>query len=132
MMNNNFKENYKLTLSQAKENKEYKFTGDNKHTFQSMINKYKENTSDNVMFVLTLGSVDIELTILENGTDKLDIGYVVCSRTTPTKEDDGWETYDYSDKEVLESDFDNIEETMFNELMKYAEKHNLYWSKYNG
>ncbi|HEY5587714.1 MAG TPA: hypothetical protein VIK86_02025 [Candidatus Paceibacterota bacterium] len=127
-----FKENYEITLEEAKQIEGYEFTKNievvelKKQIESNTFDMFNKN-GGNVPFVLEFKNIDIELTILDNEKSYCgyDLGYFIC-----IKNDTGWESFDYSDTKV-DLTVENVEEFMFNDLIKFAKRYNLYWSKLN-
>lgn len=131
------KENYNISLTEAKNSKEYKYTIKPKEEIEKLINSLKTNKSMNelkedVYAVLEFGNIDIELNVL-NSNGLVDIGYITCKRFLNENNEVEWETHGYTDniKTFDISDFSNLEEVMFNTLMRYADKYILKYSEPN-
>lgn len=125
----NIQENYNIPFQQAQQMNEYSFKSATQYSLSELngiISRNNGNEINDAVFILEFGNIDIELNILPLDNNYYDIGYFVCIKSA-----NGWQSDDYTDKEFNITDLDNIEEIMYNELMKYASSHNLYWSKEN-
>ncbi|HID0768151.1 TPA: hypothetical protein ACXDAZ_002681 [Clostridium botulinum] len=118
---------YNIDFEEAKEMKIYKhskYVEDIENYFKNYKNEDKEVIAD-----LEFGNIAIELNVdICDGVKSLD--YYVCSKCSEDYRSDGeW----YSDYEPLDDKMDlyNLEDNMFNCLMKYAKENNLKWSKLN-
>lgn len=131
------KEKYNLSLTEAKKSKDYKYEYKSKEETDKLINSLNSDKSmkgikEDVYAVLEFGNIDIELNVLNND-GLIDIGYVVCIRFLNENNELEWETHGYTDDiKIFDiGDLENLEEIMFNTLMKYADKHNLKYSEPN-
>lgn len=121
-------ENYGITFKEAKEMPIYNFslTNDNNSIAELigsvLLKDFKDDKT--VIAILKFGYIDIELNVYCYD-DVFELEYYICKRNACV----GWNSYSESNtKVVLE---DNIEETMFNELIRFAKEHKLYWSIFN-
>lgn len=129
---------YNIPFEIAKNMKEYKFSLKNEdipvlEEYRFLFNEISEDDNDYYggEEVLEFGNIDIELNITKRASEykKNILDFFICIKTK-----EGWESYDFSDYTLtLEDlkDVETLERTMYRELMKYAKKYNLYWSKYN-
>ncbi|NFH40736.1 hypothetical protein [Clostridium sporogenes] len=120
-------ENYNISFEEAKEMNIYKhskYVEDIENYFKNYKNEDKEVIAD-----LEFGNIAIELNV-----DSVDgvksLGYYISSKCIEDYRSDG-EWYGGDDKTLDKVVLDNLEENMFNCLMKYAKENNLKWSKLN-
>ncbi|HDK7194999.1 TPA: hypothetical protein PTV74_003306 [Clostridium botulinum] len=98
------------------------------NNIKEYFNKYKKEDKE-IIADLEFGNIAIELNVDNiDGVKSLD--YYVCARCSEDYNRDGvW--YGGDDKILYKVNLDNLEEDMFNCLMKYAKENNLKWSKLN-
>ena len=83
--------------------------------------------------VLEFGNIDIEL----NSTGRMDeknlLDMITCIKYLNEDTNKGeWMTYEFTDTEITsEEQLDNLEEIMYNDLIRFAKEKNLTWSKLN-
>ncbi|HCL4447265.1 TPA: hypothetical protein N2D16_002870 [Clostridium botulinum] len=120
-------ENYNISFEEAKEMSIYKYSKyvDN---IEEYFKNYK-NEDKEVITYLEFGAICIELNI-DNFEGEKSLDYYVSFKCSERYSNYGeW----YSDYEPLNNkvNLNNLEEDMFNCLMKYAKENNLKWSRLN-
>ncbi|BAO04968.1 formate acetyltransferase [Clostridium botulinum B str. Osaka05] len=120
-------ENYNISFEEAKQMNIYKHS---KYVedIEKYFNKYKKEDKE-IIADLEFGNIAIELNA-DNVDGVKSLDYYICIKCIEDYRSDGeW----YSDYEPLNNkvDLDNLEENMFNCLMKYAKENNFKWSKLN-
>lgn len=134
-----------LTFNQAKKLDEYIYTnilGMETKDIKACFIKNDGNEIDcQGAYQLVLGNVCVELNILQVHCDDrsyYDFGYYICANYDNSDnhiKGEGktyWESVEYSDVLFKLEDFDNLEESMFEVLVDYLDKHeDLHWDKLN-
>lgn len=92
-------------------------------------------TSDNVIINMELGNFDIEFTQygINDITNNLESGFYCCANYK-TNSDDGWQSEGFSELETsidLFNNKDELEEKMYNAMIKYMKEDGFTWSKEN-
>lgn len=131
-----FKENYNITLEEAKSMDGYKFSLKDGKVLEKYKVSFNEIAEEDDNYyggeeVLEFYNIDIELNITKRSSENMKniLDFYVC-----VKGDNGWNSHDFSEYELKYDDLkdiDTLERVMFREMMRYAEKYNLYWSRKN-
>lgn len=118
-------ESYNISFEESKLMDIYKYSK-YVNNIEEYFNKYK-NEDKEIIADLEFGNIAIELNIDSvDGVKSLD--YYICSKCIEDYRSDGeW----YSDYDPLNNkvDLNNLEEDMYNCLIKYAKENNLKWSR---
>ncbi|HCL4455247.1 TPA: hypothetical protein N2D10_003274 [Clostridium botulinum] len=118
---------YNISFEEAKLMNIYKYSkyiNNIEEYFKNYKNEDKEVIAD-----LEFGNIAIELNI-DNVDGVKSLGYYICSKCIEDYRSDG-EWYGGDDKTLDKVNLENLEEDMFNCLMKYAKENNLKYSKLN-
>lgn len=128
---------YEVPFTLAKEYDEYKFNVYKGMSVKELREKLiaadsnreiLKELSERVIIIQEFGNIDIELSsygIKEN--NNLDMAFVVCAKF----KDIGWDTQDILEIEFSIDMLDNIENFMYDTLIRYAKEHELEWAKEN-
>lgn len=124
---------YGVPFEVAKKMKGYNFSLTDNEVLELYKEKFK--TSDGIdnyyggEEVLEFYNLDIELNITTRENEANILDFYIC-----IKGHYGWDSHDFSDYVIKYEDLgsiDTLEEIMYREMIKYAEKYNLTWSKLN-
>ena len=127
-------ENYRISFEEARKMDCYKFSLKEINKLKEYKILFNEVSEDDEGYyggleVLEFGNIDIELNVTKSVSEKNVLDFFIC-----IKRKEGWESYDFSYYTLKYEDLKDIEtleRVMYRELMIFAEKHNLYWSRLN-
>lgn len=141
-------ENYNIKIEEAKQIEGFKITWNIPYDEAIKIlknsNRHEELLELDCICCIEFKNIDIEFMCYglcdvthypvcqEEFKGISDIGFFVCCNTKSV----GWESHGFTDLEVnfnfdILNDKKLLEETMFNSMMEYAKKNELYWSELN-
>lgn len=135
-MNNINKENYEISLEEAKASGVYTFKvcRDLEWVKNNLGKELEKEGGVDIVAFLEFGSIDIELTISEV-KNILDAWYYVCAKYDDGTKEGDWESFDFSNNDVVESEHlvnkEVLERIMFDRLIETAKKSDLKWSTLN-
>lgn len=120
-------ENYNISFKEARLMNIYKHSK-YVNNIKEYLNNYK-NEDKEVLADLEFGNIAIELNI-DNFQGEKSLDYYVCARYSEDHSNNG-EWYGNDEKTLDEVNLNNVEQDMFNCLIKYAKENNLKWSRLN-
>ena len=128
---------YGVPFKVAKKMKCYKYEFSECKNIDEVKQKFNEVSYNDsyigALVVLEFGNIDIEL----NSTGRMDeknlLDMITCIKYLNEDTNKGeWMTYEFTDTEITsEEQLDNLEEIMYNDLIRFAKEKELTWSKLN-
>lgn len=128
---------YGVPFEVAKHMKCYKYEFSECKNIDEVKRKFNEVSYDDVyigaLVVLEFGNIDIELNSTGRMEEKNLLDMIVCIKYLDEGTSKGeWMTYEFTGTEITsEEQLDNLEEIMYNDLIRFAKEKNLTWSKLN-
>ena len=128
---------YGVPFEVAKRMRGYKYEFSECKNIDEVKRKFNEVSYDDVyigaLVVLEFGNIDIELNSTGRMEEKNLLDMIVCIKYLDEGTSKGeWMTYEFTGTEITsEEQLDNLEEIMYNDLIRFAKEKNLTWSKLN-